>query len=398
MKKKWIVGIVIVVVAVIAIVVAINMSKPKQPVKSQSKDDGIDYFVVPDVDQVYINGAVTPDQTESFTKKEANDSEPDIKVNNGDVVDAGTVLFTYEDKLVTKEMEEGNRGINKGYTQRANAIAKRDRDLANVKVETMTDPETGETTTSDTTKEKNNISSQAQDTIDSIDQEIQALNEQVVAAAEKQYITTTAKFRGRVSIPEVKDASAPILRLTSEGFYVAGKVNEKDLSKIKLDQKADIKVVSNGNTVTGKISFIDDNPPDVASNNDASADASGGAAAGMSSYLVKLSLDSLEGIKNGYHVQATINLGDELIKIPTAAIRKDGAVNYVLVNDFGSVIRRELVLGEEDGKETTIQSGLESADKVIVSSKKEIKEGDILEGGEESVDSSNSGGPVVTAN
>lgn len=118
----------------------------------------------------------------------------------------------------------------------------------------------------------------------------------------------------------------------------------------------------------------------------------------MSSYLVKLSLDSLEGIKNGYHVQATINLGDELIKIPTAAIRKDGAVNYVLVNDFGSVIRRELVLGEEDGKETTIQSGLESADKVIVSSKKEIKEGDILEGGEESVDSSNSGGPVVTAN
>lgn len=63
-------------------------------------------------------------------------------------------MFTYEDKLVTKEIEEGNRGINKGYTQRANAIAKRDRDLANVKAETMTDPETGETTTSDTTKEK----------------------------------------------------------------------------------------------------------------------------------------------------------------------------------------------------------------------------------------------------
>ncbi|MGX7417431.1 efflux RND transporter periplasmic adaptor subunit [Carnobacterium gallinarum] len=377
MKKKWMIGIVIGIVAIVGITVAINMAQPKQNISKEPKDDGIEYFTLPDVDQVYINGVVTPDQTEAFTMKENLDSNPEIKVNNGDVVEADTVLFTYEDKAVTKEMEEGNRGINKGYTQRGNAIVKRDRDLANVKAETATNPETGETVTSDTTAAKNDIRNAAQDTIDSIDQDIQSLNDQVVALAEKQYTSVTAKFKGRVSIPEVKEANAPVLRLTSEGFYIAGKVNEKDLSKIKLDQKADIKVVSNGNTATGKIAFIDDNPPDVSAN-DAEGGGMGGST-GMSSYLVKVSLDSLEGIKNGYHVQSTINLSNELVKIPTEAIHEDGDKKYVLVNDFGSVIRREVVLGEVEGKNTTVQSGLESADKIIVSSKKEVKEGDILE-------------------
>lgn len=378
MKKKWIIGVVIAVIAIVGITVAINLVQPKKEVADKKeKDDGIEYYTLPDVDQVYINGTVTPDQTESFTMKENLDSDPEIKVNNGDVVEAGTVLYTYEDKAVTKEIEEANRSIAKGQTQRANAIAKRDRDLANVKAETVTDPETGETTTTDTTSAKNEIKNAAQDTIDTIDQDIQSSNNQVATLAEKQYISVTSKFKGRVSIPEIKEANAPILRLTSEGFYIAGKVNEKDLAKIKLDQKADIKVVSNGNTATGKISFIDDNPPDVSANN---TEAVGGeASGGMSSYVVKLSLDSLEGIKNGYHVQATVNLSDANVKIPTAAIHEDGDKRYVLVNDFGSVIRREIVLGEVDGDQTAVKSGLESADKIIVSSKKKVKEGDILE-------------------
>ncbi|MDN6218388.1 MAG: efflux RND transporter periplasmic adaptor subunit, partial [Enterococcus sp.] len=85
-------------------------------------------------------------------------------------------------------------------------------------------------------------------------------------------------------------------------------------------------------------------------------------------------------VKNGYHIQAAINVGEETpIFIPTAAIHQEGDTSYVLVNDFGSVIRKTIVLAEEDGETTHIVSGLEAGDRIIVSSKTEVKEGDVID-------------------
>ena len=372
MKKKWIVGIVVVVVLIIGGFVVKSMMKSstvEEAGKSAKVDDGIDYFDVPDVEQVYINGVVTPDQTESFAKNEKLGTQPEIKVNNGDIVDQGTVLFTYEDKEITQLIEEQNNTVSRNQTKRSNTIARRDKALANFNAT----PEEERTTS------KSAIESEYTEALATIDEDIQFSTSTIANLKEKQYVNTTAKFKGQVAIPEIKDANAPILKLTSEGYYVSGKVNEKDLAKITIDQKANIQIVPTGKTVGGKITYIDNNPPETAGAEGA-ADATAGAEAGMSSYLVKLALDSFEGVKNGYHVQATINLSNDPIEIPTKAIQTEGDIRYVLVNDFGSVIRREIQTGEEKGKNTVVTSGLESADKVIVSSKKKVKEGDLLEG------------------
>lgn len=371
MKKKWMIGIVIVVVMIIGGLVVKSMLKPskiEEAGKSAQVDDGIDYFDVPDVEQVYINGVVTPDQTESFAKNEKLGTQPEIKVNNGDIVDPGTVLFTYEDKEVTQLIEEQNNTISRNQTKRSNTIAKRDKAIANFNA----------TSEEDRTTSKAALESEYTETLSTIDEDIQFSTSTIANLKEKQYVSTTAKFRGQIAIPEIKDANAPILKLTSEGYYVSGKVNEKDLAKISIDQKANIQVVPTGKTVSGKINYIDNNPPEKTGAEGATDTT--GSEAGMSSYLVKLALDSFEGVKNGYHVQATINLSNDLIEIPTKAINTDGETRYVLVNDFGSVIRREIQVGEEKGKNTVVTSGLESADKVIVSSKKKVKEGDLLEG------------------
>lgn len=134
MKKKWIVGIVVVVVLIIGGFVVKSMMKSstvEEAGKSAKVDDGIDYFDVPDVEQVYINGVVTPDQTESFAKNEKLGTQPEIKVNNGDIVDQGTVLFTYEDKEITQLIEEQNNTVSRNQTKRSNTIARRDKALAN---------------------------------------------------------------------------------------------------------------------------------------------------------------------------------------------------------------------------------------------------------------------------
>ena len=45
-------------------------------------------------------------------------------MKNGDVVDAGTELFTYEDEAVTKEIEAQQNSLAKLETKRANIYNK----------------------------------------------------------------------------------------------------------------------------------------------------------------------------------------------------------------------------------------------------------------------------------
>ncbi|MGM0217588.1 efflux RND transporter periplasmic adaptor subunit [Enterococcus sp. AZ126] len=369
MKKKTMIIIGIVVLLLIGIFFLPSLLGGKKEAKSNAKpvgeDLGIEYFEVPDIEQVYINGVVQPEQAEAFSKDTKMTSTPEIKVKNGDVVESGTELFTYEDKEITKEIEAQNNTLSKLATKKQNIYNKWNRAIDNF----------NKTKEEDRTTTGVAINEQHQAEIDSVDEEILFSNQTIADLSTNQFISTKAKFKGRVSIPEVKDENAPILRLTSDGLYVAGKVNEKDLLKIGLDQKANLSVVSSGTTVTGKISYIDDNPPEAKENQSDSNNTDGS----MSTYNVKLSLDRLEGIKNGYHMQATINLGDNKpIEVPKKAIHDQDGKKYVLVNDFGSVIRRDVQIGEEKDGNTIINSGLESADRIIVSSKKPVKEGDLV--------------------
>ncbi|MEI5995229.1 efflux RND transporter periplasmic adaptor subunit [Candidatus Enterococcus mansonii] len=374
MKKKTIVIISVVVVALIGIFILpgfLGGDKKAMPQdKTSAEDLGIEYFEVPDIEQVYINGIVQPEQAEAFSKDTKMASKPEIKVKNGDVVEPETELFTYEDKEVTKEIEAQNNTLSKLATKKQNIYKKWNRAIDNY----------NKTKEEERNTSGASIDEQHQAEIDTVEEEILFSNETIADLMTKQFISTKAKFKGRVSIPEVKDENAPILRLTSDGLYVAGKVNEKDLMKIAVDQKANLSVVSSGTTVTGKIAYIDDNPPETQNNNQTQGENASSGAGAMSNYNVKLSLDSLEGIKNGYHMQATINLGESKpIEIPKKALHDQDGKKYVLVNDFGSIIRRDVQVGEENGENIIVNSGLESADRIVVSSKKAVKEGDLIE-------------------
>ena len=135
------------------------------------------------------------------------------------------------------------------------------------------------------------LNEQYQTEVDAVDEEITFTNETLADLGAKQYISTKANFKGRVSIPEVK-CQLPIYGF--EDLYLAGKVNEKDLTKISVGQKAKLTSVSNNVVVDGSISYIDDNPPE--GNSDAaSGNPEGGTT--MSSYSVKIALANLDKVK-----------------------------------------------------------------------------------------------------
>lgn len=370
MKKKWLIwgSVLIVLLGGAGIWYGIKYggssdSKANTPSKEELE---ITYFDVPEMDQVYINGKVQPEQSQAYILGEEKKSVPTLKVQNGQVVDAGTVLYEVEDPAVTSEIENQTNALTRQANRKNTLYGKWNRAIDQWK-KTSVDERT-------TTKEE--LDNQFQTELDTILEEEQYINETLADLNEKQIIQTTADFKGKVAIPEVKEANTPIMRLISETLYVAGTVNEKDLEKIQVNQKANLTIVSNGTTLSGHIQYIDANPPEQ--NSEASGD--GGQATNLSSYKVKLSIDEPEKVKNGYHIQAAINVGEETpIFIPTAAIHQEGETSYVLVNDFGSVIRKAIVLAEEEGETTHIVSGIEAGDRIIVSSKTEVKEGDVID-------------------
>lgn len=365
MKKKIGVGLGILVILIIISLVIVRsfFSSKEQAIEIENDPYGIEYYVVPNMEQVFVNGIVKPEQSQEFSKEESLGTIGDLKVENGQNVEKGELLYTYENTEVATQINDLKNQIARMETQRSNANYKLNLAIKNWKQQPVEERSQ--------TLEEIKIDMGTDD----INAEITEMHSNIKSLKEQQYKKVVAPFNGKVYIPEVKDANTPILKLISNKFYVAGTVNEKDVEKLAVKQVADIKVISNDHTVTGKVDFIDLNPSE---GNEGGEMYYSEQNSTMSSYPVKLSLDSLEGIRNGYHVQAVINIGKTIITIPTKAIKQEGDQAYVLVNDFGTVVRRVVQIGEGEGDNTVVTSGLEAEDQIIVSSKEPVEEGQVL--------------------
>ncbi len=365
MKKKVTIGLSIFIIFIVAILGIRSVVDSRVEGYEEEFDPyKIEYYTVPDMDQVFINGIVKPEQSQEFQKEESLGNIGEIQVANGDTVEEGTLLYTYESKAITTQIIDLENQVAKMETQKANADNKRD--LA-IKIWNNTPEEERIQTLEEIKMDMSTDDMQA---------EIKEVYNTIVSLKEEQYTDVTAPFTGKVYIPEVRDADSAILKLISDEFYVAGTVNEKDVEKLALEQLADIKVISNDQTVTGEVSFIDLNPAKESGEDLNYMGGDGNSM--MSNYPIKLTLDSLEGIRNGYHVQAVINLGELDIKVPTEAIYQEEDEYYVLVNDFGTVVRRIIQISGEEDELTIVTSGLEAEDQIIVSSTQPIEEGQVL--------------------
>jgi HlyD family secretion protein len=324
--------------------------------------------VVSGSDQVFIDGIITPSQSEEFIRDSALGKLEKLEVTDGQTLKTVADLYRYTNTELDSSISEIQRSITEQTAAKDKAIRQRDLELKQLKAAPK---EKGV----DKKLEKENILLTYD--IDSMNAAINALVEQKDELQNSRVTKVTAPFAGKVFIPQERTKDSAILKLTSDDSYVIGTVNERDISKIAVGQKCTINVVSSGKSVTGEITYIAEEP------DGASSEYEGGEISGMAQFTVKISLDSKEGIRNGFHVQAAINLTNNLVTIPAKSVIKNGDKTYVLIDDFGSVLKKEIVLDTESKEAkklpddtVAVKSGLEAEDFVIVSSDQNLRDGD----------------------
>jgi len=396
-KKGFIIGGALLAVLIIAyLAFGLNGKKETEESMEVPEDNGIEYFDIVGLKQVFINGTVTPVRSQEFVKDDTLGKLGDLQVNNGDMVEEGTILYQYVDPNSDKEISELKSSIQSAEADRYKAVRQMELELKQLASGNAAPTEEGEepAPSQDTPEAREAIALRYD--INSFDVRLNQLQEQLNDVMARQVNQVKAPFKGKVSIPQEKTRDSAILNLTSEDYYVVGTVNEKDVEKLKVDQKANIKIIANNENVSGAITYISETPGQGGSSG---GEGEMGGSGNLSNYTVKLSIDSKENLKNGFHVQAAVNLNDKPIKIPSKAVKHDGDQAYVLVDDFGTVLRKNITIKEaekaeakeedkkaksdkkeEAGKEKEVEvtQGLEAMDRVIVNSKTPLKDGDII--------------------
>ncbi|AQP54443.1 efflux RND transporter periplasmic adaptor subunit [Vagococcus penaei] len=352
-----------------------NNLKP-EVTKAENK---IEFYTVEDVEQVYINGVVTPVQSKEFIKDATLGKLGDLKVKNGDYVKKGTLLYQYIDDATSTQITELKYQIE--ATQADKEKAARQMELELKELSNNNDP--GEKGIEATPNTRESI--ELKYDLNSYDMKMNQMQTQINELSEKQVNQVTAPFDGEITIPQEQNRDSAILTLTSTDFFVEGQVNERDLAKIKEKQAADVKTIATDKLYKGEIVYISNTPvTSAAGGGEGGAGGGGGGATGgsLSNYIVRLTLKDGKDIKEGFHVQASIKLTDEKIEIPKDVVKSENGKNYVLVDDFGTVLRKEITITDKGASKdkVIVTSGLESLDKVIVSSDKPVKEGDLLDG------------------
>ncbi|MFW7431662.1 efflux RND transporter periplasmic adaptor subunit [Vagococcus carniphilus] len=385
-KKKIIIGV---VAGVVAGVVVLGIGAKLLLGGSGNKDaateePAIEYFSVEDVDQVFINGVVTPTESKEFVKDATLGKLGDLNVKNGDNVEKGAVLYQYVDETSSNQITELKFQIETSQAEKEKAARQMQlelNELANAGGSAGSKEESPAPQNTANSQESIRLKYD----LNSFDVKMNQLQSQIDELYAKQVNQVTAPFNGQVTVPQDQNRDSAIMTLTSNDFYVEGEVNERDLEKIKEKQPAEVRTIADNKVYKGEIIYIA-NSPSTAAAAGAGANAQGGGASSgngaLSTYTVKLSLKDAKSVRKGFHVQASIKLEDKKIEIPEKAVHTDKKDNkkYVFVDDFGTVLRKDIEIDTKGAKKgnVVVKSGLEGLDKVIVKSEKELKSGELI--------------------
>lgn len=188
----------------------------------------------------------------------------------------------------------------------------------------------------------------------------------------KEFTYITSPMEGRVILNDSKDITKPYIVIEATTFYVKGNINEKDQTKLKKNQQVDILVFAINKTVTGKVESVGNSPAiaDVAAGTQAATSAS----SAISYYDANISLDSQANVVNGFHVQATVKLAAEDMKIPKSAILEEAGKQYVFKVVNKKLVKQAITYKDGTTPQVVVLSGLNESDSIAVTTK-DMKEG-----------------------
>lgn len=326
------VAAVVVIVAIGGIIIVNNTKHDTTPV--------VQTYTIPENEKIFINGIIVPKQSKDIPAP-ANGTNPDIRVTNAQNVKSGDVLYIVKDEAAIQE-------ISSIKTQISNLI-----------------------------NEKRALQS-GDPSLVSINNQIATLNTSLSTANAKAYTKVKAPFDGKVYLnnnttsgSSDSGASAVLMTIQSTEYVMNGQISEQDLSKIKKDMTADVTILASGDTVKGRISYISERPQ-----LSSGPVGQGDSASSLSLYNVIMTFDTQEGIVNGYHTQATIEVNTDKHKVPTKAIVNDGNEIYVFTEVDGYLRKVNVEILNDSEDYSMVTGDLNENDVVVKNPTKTMKDGD----------------------
>lgn len=323
-KQKIVLSIVTLVITIGGSITAISYSNHLKEQKIMQST--VEIYDVSGKEKIFMNGKVVPTKSEKLFLSPEQGQLDKIQVNNEQYVEKGTPIFTCKSQEQLKEIQSLESQIS---------IKKRE-------VSALIDDESKET----------------------INLEIEEINNNIKELKKNAYSTVYAPFNGRVYINDEinREESSYVAIVESTEFYVKAQVNERDSYKIKVHQNAEVTTIANKEKYYGDISYISNRPYE---GND--GEQSFGSDSNMTKYGLNIKLHNQKNLKSGLNAQIVVSYGTDDKKVPYGALEIDGNKSYVYKLIDNKAHKTEVTVSSENGEFAFISKGLEENDVIIKS-------------------------------
>ncbi|HDR4025953.1 TPA: HlyD family efflux transporter periplasmic adaptor subunit [Bacillus anthracis] len=379
-KKKW---IIIGVIALIVIVAAVNIFVMQGKKKGASTSaDAVSFEKVTERklnNTKLISGQVKPGNIESFYADPAKGKVKDIEVKEGQEVEKGAKLFSYDNEEINLQMKQADldqKMADMRYDQGKKI------DSLKKEIKKAKDSGAGKEVT-DPMEEQVSELEMAQKTTD-LEKEKGKLQKEELSKKQKE-LTIYSNFAGVVQKLDKDAAQSSSQALGGQGkaflqvaskdpFQIQGTLTELQKSQIQKDQTFTVTAKANNKKKwTGKITEVSEFPTSAEM---AQAGGMGEATQNMSQYTYKASLDSQDGLSPGYHVSLQVNLENKtMVAVPTKSIVEKDDDAFVYVEDKGKLRKQNVKKGSTDGDWTEITEGVTVGQKVVKNPSDDVYDG-----------------------
>ncbi|UTM18250.1 efflux RND transporter periplasmic adaptor subunit [Bacillus paranthracis] len=378
-KKRIIVSVII----LITIVAAINIFVMQSTKKGEVKTGTVSFEKVSERklnNTKLISGQVKPGNIEGFYTDSTKGKVKDITVKEGQEVEKGTKLFSYDNEEINLKMKQAELD-QKMADMRYNQSKKK---IDSLKQEIKKTKDSGATTEIINPLEEQLNELEMQQKTTELEKQKGKLQAEELKKQQKE-LTIYSNFAGVVqkldkdaaqsSSQAVGGQGKAFLQIASKDpFQIQGTLTELQKSQIQKDQTFTVTAKANNKKKwTGKITEVSEFPTSAEM---AQAGGVGEATQNMSQYTYKASLDSQDGLSPGYHVSLQVNLGNKkMVAVPTKSIVEKGDDAFVYVEDKGKLRKQNVKKGSTDGDWTEIVEGVTVGQKVVKNPSEDVYDG-----------------------
>lgn len=395
-KQKVRLSIIAGVLAVVLLVGAYIFSQNR----ASSAEQTSDYQTVKlkKAEDLTFNGSVTASDTQDYNLDSTLGKITQVHVTDGQQVEAGAVLLSYESPEYQSQIDEQNNSMSKLNLALANAqenlaAAQAKQAKANQQLnEAITNyNNTNENSSEEAAMKKeqykgeitqyessleaaNDAVLQAQQLVESSQVDLQTGNQSIANLQNKAHTTVNSTTSGVAYVNEKgkTDPTVPVVQIVSSDVTIEGKASEYDFQRLQKDQRVTVKPVISDEEIPGTITDVSQLPE--------AAPASGNASQGASTTTVSVAnydftVKPDRPLQYGYNVQITLPL--EEVRLPSSSVVEKDGKQYVFAVKNGKAKKTEVQTEERNGF-LVVKAGVKAKDQIVSNPDDELKDGQEL--------------------